>query len=240
MNRNAIKFIAALTMVLDHIAYHLLPHTLLINGMPSAYTILRVFGRISFILFAYMVAEGFFKTNDRKKYFLRMLIFAVIIEAALLIFSIITNDYSYLLEANAIWTLVFGLAGLFLISADKIWIRLLVIPIVFLAEYLNISYGAYGVLIILIFGLYSNPITQFLFLIGLNVLFIEMPLYGMLDLSHNSNFGGIMNIQWFSLLAFIFIFLYNGRKGKLNTKWFFYIFYPAHIAIIFGIFLCIN
>nr|MBQ4317949.1 hypothetical protein [Clostridia bacterium] len=38
--------------------------------------------------------------------------------------------------------------------------------------------------------------------------------------------------QWYSLLVIPFILLYSGRRGKVNTKYFFYIFYPAHLAIL--------
>jgi len=38
--------------------------------------------------------------------------------------------------------------------------------------------------------------------------------------------------QWYSLLVIPFILLYSGKRGKVNTKYFFYIFYPAHLAIL--------
>ena len=34
------------------------------------------------------------------------------------------------------------------------------------------------------------------------------------------------------LLAVPFIMLYNGKRGKLKMKYVFYIFYPAHLAIL--------
>lgn len=42
------------------------------------------------------------------------------------------------------------------------------------------------------------------------------------------------NIQWFMVFSLVFIRLYNNEKGKSN-KWFFYIFYPAHIYILLAI-----
>lgn len=40
--------------------------------------------------------------------------------------------------------------------------------------------------------------------------------------------------QWMMIFAAAFFFLYNGKRGK-GSKWFFYIFYPAHVYILYGI-----
>lgn len=226
MNRNTIKFIAAFTMFLDHFAAWLL------EPSSTIYLVFRILGRTAFVLFAYMLVEGFFKTSNLKKYFFRLLIFAATIEFVLLIFYAFTKE-NYLISFNVIWPLVFGLLGLILLKQDNIYMRLLVIPIVFIAEYINISYGAYGVLMILFFALYRNKVTQFILLIALNLLFIDVPLLSYIGLENYARYNGVMWIQWFSLVSFVFIFLYNSKKGKLNTKWFFYIFYPTHVGLIF-------
>ena len=38
-------------------------------------------------------------------------------------------------------------------------------------------------------------------------------------------------IQFYSLLSFIFIYMYNGEKGK-SIKYFFYLYYPLHLLIL--------
>ena len=45
----------------------------------------------------------------------------------------------------------------------------------------------------------------------------------------------LKGIQVWSLLALPLLMLYSGRRGKWNMKYFFYIFYPAHLAILQGI-----
>ncbi len=226
MNRNAIKLIAALTMTLDHIAVIMLPADSL------SWLILRSLGRIAFVLFAMMIAEGFLKTSNLKHYFLRLFAFAAIIEIALVLYYFISSE-NYLISFNVIWPLVFGLGALILLKQSSIWLRLLVIPVVILAEISGIPYGSYGVLIIVIFALYPNRLTQLLFLVGLNLLYISEPLMSSIGLGDVTRYQEAQWFQWFSLLAFCFIFFYNGQKGRWRSKWFFYIFYPAHLGIIY-------
>lgn len=233
MNRNAIKFVAAFTMFLDHFAQYLLPFDSL------AYIILRSIGRIAFVLFAYMIVEGFFHTKNLRNYYLRLFGFAAVIELFIIGYYLY-SDVNFIMQVNVIWPLVFGLTGLILFNQKSIWLRLLVIPIVFLAEFINIPYGSYGTLMILFFALYRhNKITQLMFIIGLNLIYIAYPLMIQTSLIDYVRYGPESWYQWFSLLGFIFIFLYNHKKGKLNTKWFFYIFYPIHLGIIYliGIFM---
>lgn len=41
-----------------------------------------------------------------------------------------------------------------------------------------------------------------------------------------------VNYQWMMIFSLPFMLLYNHRRGP-NVKWFFYIFYPAHIIVLF-------
>ena len=47
-----------------------------------------------------------------------------------------------------------------------------------------------------------------------------------------ADLGGI---QHYALLAIPLLLLYNGQRGKANLKYFFYIFYPVHLAVLQGI-----
>ena len=51
---------------------------------------------------------------------------------------------------------------------------------------------------------------------------------------------GVMKVQIYSLLSVIVMLLYSGEKGKWNMKYFFYVFYPVHLALLGGIYLLIR
>jgi hypothetical protein len=43
-------------------------------------------------------------------------------------------------------------------------------------------------------------------------------------------------VQGFSFAALLPLMLYSGKRGYLNMKYFFYIFYPLHLVILYGIY----
>ena len=47
-------------------------------------------------------------------------------------------------------------------------------------------------------------------------------------------------IQLFSLLAMVLLVFYSGERGKYRMKALFYVFYPAHLALLGGIYLILH
>ena len=91
-----LKYIAMATMLVDHMGYVLFPWILW----------LRCVGRIAFPIFAFQIAEGCIRTHDRRRYALRLLLFAVLTEVPFdLAFSGRPLDPSY---QNVLWTLLAG------------------------------------------------------------------------------------------------------------------------------------
>ena len=62
LSSNALKIIAIITMIIDHIGYYFEPY---MNNV--IYIVLRAVGRISMPLFAFLLVQGFFHTKDLKK-----------------------------------------------------------------------------------------------------------------------------------------------------------------------------
>ena len=42
-------------------------------------------------------------------------------------------------------------------------------------------------------------------------------------------------LQWWSLAAVPLMFLYNGQRGNCSLGWMFYLYYPLHLAVLYGI-----
>ena len=88
--------------------------------------------------------------------------------------------------------------------------------IAFIAEFIKCDYGAMGVLFVVFFYLFRNRnICQAGILL---IVYIIMT-------------GNQPNL--FLVLAALIILLYNGRKGMEMNKYFFYLFYPVHIVVLY-------
>mgnify|MGYP002581591684 FL=1 len=63
-----LKILAIITMTIDHIGAIIYPNI-------DAF---RIIGRISFPIFCFLLVEGFKHTHNRFRYFIRLLLFAII------------------------------------------------------------------------------------------------------------------------------------------------------------------
>lgn len=221
--REFIKITAVLTMLCDHVAYVLIPE----NTYPQIYMVLRIIGRIAFPLFCFMLVEGFIYTHSRRNYIIRLAIFAVISEIP---FDLaITRTPFAIYNQNVIWTLLIGFVAMYglekFAGADIVHtiIRILIILACSgIAMILQTDYGFYGVLIIVVLYLYHDNRTAKL--IWLCILLI---LQG--------------RIEAFAILCIPFIMAYDNSKNDVRLpKYFFYVFYPAHLLILYIVSLYIR
>ena len=213
----SLQLIAIVTMIIDHIGAFLC-------GNP---VVMRLIGRFAMPLFCFMLAEGFLHTKGKRgKYFARLAIFAFISQ---LPYDLLCNTgLTTITKLNVMFTLMTGFAAMALIEYGG-WAAIC-LPILFiLAEYLHMDYGAYGVLMIVGFYLASKFLSKkkykvWRWLAYIAVLFTGTTIY--VAAKHSA-------MQLSALLAIIPIILYNGKLGKRLPKWFGYIFYPAHLLLIF-------
>ncbi len=205
LNGNVLKWIAIVTMAVDHIGAILFPQ----------YPVLRVIGRLAFPIFCFLLVEGFVYTSNLKKYMGRMLLFALIAEIPFdLVFRnrFFAPDYQ-----NVFWTLLLGLLVLYLVNRlPQKWMGLLAgIGIMILAQVVNTDYAAGGVLLIFVLYWFRNN---------------ELLKYIVMALVLILGYGGTEIV---GLVAILPMMLYNGQRGKHSMKYFFYVFYPCHLLILY-------
>ena len=222
---SALKLIAMITMVIDHIAVVLLRYNRIVlfrtaTSAVTLYDVMRTVGRISFPLFAFLLTEGFIHTHDRKKYALRLFLFALISEIPWNLEHTGTLRYG---TQNVFFTLLLGFLGLWTIEwfrsaetrRDQWEAALALFVLLAVSILLKADYGS----------------TGFAFILMLYLL-REAPL-GRAALGCCMLSGG-----WKAGMAFIPIALYNGKRGFIRGRvaaLFFYAFYPLHILILYWI-----
>jgi hypothetical protein len=214
VGREILKWIAIITMTIDHVG-------VIFYAPPDpTYEALRIIGRISFPLFCFLIALGVESTRNVKNYFIRLFLFALVSQIP---FSLAfgTGMFEHL---NIFFTLSFGV--LFLCFFKK---KSLICLLPILVSLLNFDYSVYGILMIgLMYILRKDTELGIASIILLNISFLPL-----------------MSPQMFSLLALPIILLYNNgflkiikeSKGKNPypswRKYFFYVYYPLHITLLF-------
>ena len=214
MSGTALKWIAVISMLIDHTAEVLMNHNAALTEpiWAQIYVLMRGIGRIAFPIYAFLLVEGFLHTRDVKKYLTRMFLFAVVSEIPFDLAVFHTPFYwGY---QNVFFTLFLGLLALAGIRwGTGLWKQALaLIMCVGAAQLINCDYGAFGVFfIVLLYMTRYDKKTQTV--LGALSLVWELP----------------------GILAFIPIRLYNGTRGRCGNKYFFYAFYPAHLLILWMI-----
>ena len=216
---NQLKLFALVAMTCDHVGKAFFPDLM----------ILQIFGRLAYPIFAYMIAEGCRYTKNRRRYLAVMVAIAVLCqifyglaEKSLYQCILVTFSLSVILiyvidcsiendtPKNRFYVLVTLLAIVFLTEG---------LPLILNDTDFAIDYGLFGIILpVAVYyseGKWAKLLAESIFLLILSVYI-----------------GGM---QWFSLLALIPLALYGGKRGKINMKHLFYIYYPAHLVVIYFI-----
>ena len=233
LNRDAIKAIAMATMLLNHIA-----NALLSPQSPWFEPLVNI-GYFTAVTMCYFLAEGYGYTRNRKAYALRLLIFAVIAQipyqlalgffqlnmlfTLLVCFGIVHVWVSWGADKGP--QKVLAVLGLFFASLFMDWA---ILAPVFTLMFASWRYGdapACGTRSVLA-RLFVGDALIFFFL----NLPAEWTAQAMLQAAASSL--GIL------VAGAVILLFYNGKRaqhGRVFWKWFFYLFYPAHLAVLAAI-----
>lgn len=245
-----LKVIGITLMVCDHI------HQMFV--MEGAPTWLTMVGRIVAPIFLFLSAEGFYYTRNKLGYLRNLLVgFWVMSVIQFILPRVMPNDNVQLMN-NIFGTLFIAVLLMSAIDylkegiahkSSRKWLTGLLIIIGV------IGYG------IGTFLLFSNPDTVMLAVYSTmvipNIMFVEggfllvllavffylfrgnkglqiSALVIVALVSTGFSFQGLLssNFQWLMVFAAIPIYWYNGQEGR-KMKWFFYIFYPLHLVILY-------
>lgn len=237
---STLKMIAVITMLVDHIGAGILGRYLMTAGaaqafydsrwaeanaeflkpyvpLMTAYWVMRMIGRIAFPIYCFLLIEGFEHTRDVKKYVGRLALFALASEIPFdLAFRGTVLELGY---QNVFFTLLIGLLVMCvsrIIEEQPSWNSRtkLVMEVVAsvlgmaAASALRTDYAGSGIVcIMLLYFFRKNKKHQIL--------------------------AGCIGFAWefTAPIAFVPIAFYNGKRGW-NVRYFFYVFYPLHLLVI--------
>ncbi len=222
-----LKYIAVIAMTIDHVAFMFVPPESLL------YFIMRLTGRLTAPIMSFFIVEGFTHTRNYKKYFLRMIVFAVISQPFyfLMIFQRTPqNTAEFLMHLNVMFNFCISLIMLKIVSGKlgtekKIFLSGICFM---LADLCDWSFIIPTWVLIFFFFRNRNKIKIMLF-ISVSVVLM------MLKYLPTYNSFAEFSYQYGLLLAVVPIALYNEKRSEKHKKinrWFFYIYYPLHIAVI--------
>lgn len=269
VNNAVLKNIAYLTMLADHffaIIFVKIMRRYSMAGydmgiISQVYSAGRAVGRISFVLFAYLMVEGFIHTKSRFKYLLRLGLFALVSEVPFdLAFSGQAIDLS---SQNIFFTLFLSVlvldawewAGINIrrmchtrVRRDVYWyisigiFKMMQPGAVLLgcgaAYFLRADYKYMGVLLIFTLYILRNKSPLVKIVPAACVMFLGAWSNNMLQYADSYTTAYLFRFsmrELYGLFAFIPIALYDGTKGRQLPKAVCYGFYPVHLLVLYGI-----
>lgn len=221
LSGSALKLIACLSMLADHIAKFYLYRFSWVNAVwftlfgrdITFFQLLLLFGRFAFPIFVFLLVIGFEKTQNRTRYGISLFVLALLSEIP---FNLMTNHTILYSRQNVMFTLLMGYLAMCSLEyfKKKPIVNLLILLSLFLvSRYLQADYRTAGfIFILLMYGLRKEKIIRC----------IAAPI--------------VLQMKAMVFLSILLTFLYNGKRGFIKTpfvKYCFYAFYPVHLLLIY-------
>ncbi len=246
LSGNQLKLIAAVSMLADHVGYLIVGNGIwlpLSEQDPSAafwkyvYRGLHLAGRMAFPIFCFLLVEGYFHTRSRKRYALRLGIFALLSEVPFDLMSaervadweqqsvMLTLFLGFLMIWFLEWigkqAVVRGYMASAMFGELTMVMQLAVIAaFCWIAWIMRMDYDYGGIMLIaLLYWFRSRPAEQCI----VGFIWLALALQ-----------------TWYYMpglaLGFLAISCYNGTRGRYRGIHYFYLFYPLHMLMLVGIY----
>lgn len=228
LNRNQLKYLVIAAMLIDHIAWAFVPTASLLGQ------VMHFIGRLTGPTMAYFVAEGYHYTRNVKKYALRLGIFALLSWIPFVYFEygtlpIVIQEGSVQVRPyfGVLYTLLLGLLAIWLWDKGKCSKPVKILGII----------GLCALSIVGDWAIFDVLWCLFLYIFRENTKgkWIAFCCVGFFVCSPMLIFGWTQLFQiGIFLVPLLIQFCYNGEGGSKKTvhKWFFYVFYPAHLLVL--------
>ncbi|MBO7535966.1 MAG: hypothetical protein J6T34_02335 [Bacilli bacterium] len=227
LTNNALKIIACISMVFDHIGVIMFPEVMW----------LRAVGRLAYPLFAFCLAEGCYYTKDKIKH---------LIVIAMLGVAIQLFEYVFLEMIDLSIFIVFSISIILIYLLDDIdkairnkkkllsfisitvFVALLIglNILVYYSLIFDANFGYYGIIVPVILYAVKKYLNKHSWWIYVDCILLIGLFVARMIMTNNV-------YVLFSLFVIPLLLMYNGNRGKWKIKYFFYFFYPLHLAAIY-------
>ena len=254
LSASALKYLAAVFMVIDHVGMLFTPLAPFFPTDDLRYYLFRYLGRLAFPIFAFFVAEGCRRTHNYRAYLTRLGVFALVTQVPLVIVqphggrSIVVT---FFLAALGIGCWEEGIR-----RGRRALGAVLLCACVLSAQLLQGDYGWLGAATVVVVYLAGEDRRRQLIALGASLVCYYLlgtvwaywdpavallPSQGwaafLLELNHRIPYFRRFYLPYsllmtaFACLTLIPLSLYNGQRGK-GGRWFFYWFYPGHLVVL--------
>lgn len=240
LNGNALKFLAAALMVVDHIGFMFFPDIL----------VFRIIGRLSMPMFALALSEGCRYTKNKAKHFALLFALALICQVVYYFFDngslymcILVTFSLAVLNIYAMQNFkkrLFDGSSAVLQAGSGLLFGCTVAGTYILCNFCSpviIDYGFWGCMTPVLASVFdfrnidAPEGLKRLDCLPLRVICLWLGLL-MIALYQLPS-----TLPFWALASLPLLLLYSGKKGKMKTKYFFYIFYPLHLVVLEGIYI---
>ena len=242
LNRDEIKYIAMLTMLLNHIA------NIFLEPGTALYTLFVNIGYFTAPVMCWFLVEGYYYTRSKKRYAARLALFTAI------------SEIPFCLAFSEMFT---GERVISFCGFNMIFTLLLCFCILLVREYVRNPAGRFALIFaVFLVSMFSDwallaPAFTLLFDMARgdrektkSAFLKAYALYALVNFYPGPGLTGLLtgliraalSASGVLLAGIAVLYLYNGKRGERGqrfSKWFFYLFYPVHLLILGVIRLCL-
>ena len=245
VDRDVIKYIVIVFMGLGHFLAWLCG-----TGNPNAayflpvpYQILIDLALIAPPTMFFFISEGFRYTRSREGYAKRLFIFACITQIPEYMLwvekPIEITDFIGFGTLNVFFSLFCCLIALMIYESERPKKQKILLMILLTVASLLTIWGFFCICYVLIWHIWRDDLKKRTIIYTAFTVFYNSISFISALLSHSETrpyeiLGAVTRFTAMMLAYVLITFFYNGKKGKhpVFSKWFFYIFYPAHVLVI--------